>query len=132
MNSRAIWETIALVCALFGFPNEGCCSYKHLSNELHSPCIRRINCTRLRLVQLHFLLMHGPCNYFPNCTRIHVITYTNSKNIEGCKDGSAKNHMNYLWQCASKTDHGKTTQVTPSLHLYFYFFNCTMLFSFIS
>ena len=42
---------------------------------------------------------------------------TFSKNVEGCRSGSAKNHMNYMY--GSKTDHRKTTQVTPSLHLFF-------------
>ena len=37
-----------------------------------------------------------------------------------CRDGSAKNYMNYIipvWQCASKTEDRKTTQMTPSLCL---------------
>ena len=43
-----------------------------------------------------------------------------SKNVEGCRDGSAKNHMNYIWwwQCPGKTGYTRTTQVTPSLHLF--------------
>ena len=45
----------------------------------HSFCIRRINCTRLCLVQLlSFQYLYNSCNYFPNCIQIHVITYTNS------------------------------------------------------
>ena len=60
----------------------------------NAPCIRRINCTWLRVVQLHFLLMHGLCNYFPNCTRIHVITYINScqmtENILGVRVNTPK------------------------------------------
>ena len=47
---------------------------------LHSPCIRKINSTRLHLMQLLFLLIHAciaQCNCFPNCTRIHVIRELN-------------------------------------------------------
>ena len=38
--------------------------------------------------------------------------------VEGCRDGSAKNHTNKVcgWQCAGNTGHRKTTQATPSLH----------------
>ena len=38
---------------------------------------------------------------------------TFSENFEGCRDGSAKEHTNWtLYVCASKTEHGKTTQAT--------------------
>ena len=46
---------------------------------------------------------------------------TFSKNVEGCRDGSAKNHRNQIWwwQCPGKRGYTRTTRVTPSLHLFF-------------
>ena len=51
----------------------------------------------------------------------YKVLKTFSKNVEGCRDGSAKNHRNYMWwwQCPGKTGYTRTTQVTPSLHLFF-------------